>query len=228
MKKETKKTEKGKQLRAGAAGLLFAAAVICYAVGMHRSTEVRWLDAANAQSTVNVQNTADRQDLADTQNAETETAHLVEEALATETEEELLCVYVCGAVAEPGVYHFSAGSRIWEAIEAAGGFHEEAAQAAVNLAQPLTDGAQIWIPTQEEQEKEVQQESFSGQKAGKVNLNTASKERLMTLTGIGEARAEAILAYRQEAGPFLAIEDIMKVSGIKEAAFQKIKDDITV
>lgn len=212
MKKETEKTEKGKQLRAGAAGLLFVAAVICYAVGMHRSTEVRWLDAANAQSTVTVQNTA----------------QFVEETLSIETEEELLCIYVCGAVAEPGVYHFSAGSRIWEAIEAAGGFNEEAAQAAVNLAQPLTDGAQIWIPTQEEQEKEVQQEPFSGQEAGKVNLNTASKERLMTLTGIGEARAEAILAYRQEAGPFLAIEDIMKVSGIKEAAFQKIKDDITV
>lgn len=63
---------------------------------------------------------------------------------------------------------------------------------------------------------------------GKVNINTAGKEELMTLKGIGEARAEDIIRYREENGPFGTIEDIMKVSGIKEAAFNKIKDDITV
>ena len=62
----------------------------------------------------------------------------------------------------------------------------------------------------------------------KVNINTATKDQLMTLTGIGEVRAEDIIAYRQEHGPFRQIEDIMQVSGIKEAAFAKIKDDITV
>ena len=67
-----------------------------------------------------------------------------------------------------------------------------------------------------------------GAVTSKINLNTAVKEQLMTLKGIGEARAEAIIAYRQEYGPFARIEDIMEVPGIKEAAFQKIKEDITV
>ena len=147
-------------------------------------------------------------------------------------------IHVCGEVAAPGVYEMERGSRIYEAVEAAGGLTDVAAADVLNLAQVLEDGQQVRVPDQEEKERLEEQGgalSFvTGGRpeqeapAAKVNLNTATKEQLMTLSGIGEARAEAILAYRQESGGFRTPEDIMKVSGIKEAAFQKIKDEITV
>ena len=147
-------------------------------------------------------------------------------------------IHVCGEVTAPGVYEMERGSRIYEAVEAAGGLTDAAAADVLNLAQVLEDGQQVRVPDQEEKKRlEEQGGALSlvtggrpGQEApaAKVNLNTATKEQLMTLSGIGEARAEAILAYRQESGGFRTPEDIMKVSGIKEAAFQKIKDDITV
>ena len=147
-------------------------------------------------------------------------------------------IHVCGEVAAPGVYEMERGSRIYEAVEAAGGLTDAAAADVLNLAQVLEDGQQVRVPDQEEKERLEEQGgalSFvTGGRpeqeapAAKVNLNTATKEQLMTLSGIGEARAEAILAYRQESGGFRTPEDIMKVSGIKEAAFQKIKDEITV
>lgn len=162
-------------------------------------------------------------------------------------------IHVCGEVTIPGVYDLEEGSRIYQAIEMAGGFTEDAAQDFLNMAESLEDGMKIQVPNRKEagewdtrkavtypestgwtQEKEAagaggfQERSNSNTGTAKVNLNTAAKEQLMTLKGIGEARAEAIIAYRQELGPFTRIEDIMEVSGIKEAAFQKIKEDITV
>lgn len=147
-------------------------------------------------------------------------------------------IHVCGEVAAPGVYEMERGSRIYEAVEAAGGLTDAAAADVLNLAQVLEDGQQVRVPDQEEKKRLEEQGGalslVTGGRpeqeapAAKVNLNTATKEQLMTLSGIGEARAEAILAYRQESGGFRTPEDIMKVSGIKEAAFQKIKDDITV
>ncbi len=147
-------------------------------------------------------------------------------------------IHVCGEVTAPGVYEMERGSRIYEAVEAAGGLTDAAAADVLNLAQVLEDGQQVRVPDQEEKERLEEQGGALSLVAGgrpeqeapaaKVNLNTATKEQLMTLSGIGETRAEAILAYRQESGGFRTPEDIMKVSGIKEAAFQKIKDDITV
>ena len=135
-------------------------------------------------------------------------------------------VHICGEVNNPGVYELAEGSRIFEAVEAAGGFTEEAAQASLNLAQVISDEEQIVILTQDEAAEKARLERE--QAAGIVNLNTASKEQLMTLTGIGESRAEDILRYRQESGGFQAIEEIMNVPGIKESAYLKIKDSITV
>ena len=135
-------------------------------------------------------------------------------------------VHICGEVNNPGVYELAEGSRIFEAVEAAGGFTEEAAQASLNLAQVISDEEQIVILTQDEAEEKARLERE--QAAGIVNLNTASKEQLMTLTGIGESRAEDILRYRQESGGFQTIEEIMNVPGIKESAYLKIKDSITV
>ena len=144
-------------------------------------------------------------------------------------------VHVCGEVANPGIYELPAGSRIYEAVKAAGGFTENAAEESVNLASPIEDGVQIRIYSKEEAETlaagAAPFDGFEASGEGKepvVNLNTATKEELMTLSGIGESRAEDIIRYREENGGFQNIEDIMKVSGIKDAAFQKIKDRITV
>lgn len=157
---------------------------------------------------------------------------------AAEKEEETaagVLVYVCGEVAAPGVYELREGSRIYEAIEAAGGFTEAAAQKALNLAAPVSDGLQITVYTEEEAATAPAGVSAGGEggAAGagagvRINLNTASSQELMQLTGIGESRAADIIRYREENGRFQKIEDIMKVPGIKDAGFQKIKDRITV
>ena len=154
-------------------------------------------------------------------------------------------VHICGAVNRPGVYTFPEGSRVCDAVEAAGGLSEEAAASSLNQAALLSDGLQIVVPTEEELEGLSSQAASSGvfssgifpadgaQNAagsgnGLVNINTASLEELMTLPGIGQTRAEAIVAYRQERGSFQTIEDIMKVDGIKEGSFEKLKEKITV
>lgn len=152
-------------------------------------------------------------------------------------------VHICGAVRSPGVYELPAGSRLIDAVNAGGGFLPEADQSACNLAAVVTDGCQIYIMTEEEshqegnglhtagiQEPQAQSRQALQEEAGeqKVNLNTADADSLKTLPGIGDSRAAAIIAFREEYGYFQRIEDIMKVSGIKQAAFDKIKDKITV
>lgn len=162
----------------------------------------------------------------------------------------LVYIHVCGLVCTPGVYGLPAGSRVYEAIEAAGGFSEAAVPDYLNLAQVLEDGMKKQVPDREQAEEwKARGLTQSGISAGAVsagvqtpgrtgtgeggakamvNLNTASKEDLMTLRGIGESRAEDIIHYREAFGGFKSIEDIMNVSGIKDAAFEKIKDSITV
>lgn len=143
-----------------------------------------------------------------------------------DTSDAEICVYICGAVHEPGVYELPEGSRVHEALEMAGGMTEEAAAYALNLARIAVDGEQIYVPDAEE----IQGQSIlsgSGYEK-KVNINTASMEELMTLTGIGEAKAESIIRYREENGGFQSIEDLMEIGGIKEGVFEKIKDDITI
>lgn len=151
-------------------------------------------------------------------------------------------IYVCGQVKAPGVYEFSKGSRVADALFAAGGMTEQAAKEYLNQAAPLEDGQKVYVPSEEEIEESLQQGmepdgSVAGSEragtsetgnGGRVNLNTAGKAELMTLSGIGESRAEAILAYRQEHGKFKSIEDIKKIEGIKEGIFSRIKDRLTV
>ena len=162
-----------------------------------------------------------------------------------------LVVHICGAVSAPGVYELPAGSRIIDAVEAGGGFLPEADEACCNLAEEIVDGCQIYIMTKSESCADGQTEKKAGIQTspdsdmqttdinvrsnsapalenGLVNLNTADVAALMTLPGIGESRAKAIISYREQHGAFAKIEDIMKISGIKQAAFSKIKDKITV
>ena len=152
-----------------------------------------------------------------------------------EENEGSIWVYVCGEVATPGVYELQEGDRITHAIEAAGGLTEAAGQVYLNQAAHLTDGQRIYVPSKEEEQSLTEELSptdrADGQTAkdtGKVNLNTATKAELLSLNGIGESRAEAILAYREANGRFGNIEDLKKVDGIKEGIFQKIREQITV
>ncbi|MCR5294787.1 MAG: ComEA family DNA-binding protein [Lachnospiraceae bacterium] len=133
-------------------------------------------------------------------------------------------VYVCGEVVSPGVYILPEGSRVYEALALAGGLTEEADERGLNQAEKLSDGQKLTVPAVGSAEETF----FSEADDGKVNLNTADAEKLMSLPGIGEARAADIIAYREQNGPFALPEDIMKVSGIKQAAYDKIKDRITV
>lgn len=147
-------------------------------------------------------------------------------------------VYVCGAVVSPGVYTLPEGSRVYEAVAMAGGLLETAEPRALNQARLLSDGEQITVLTVEEAESgtglppDASQGASSGEPAdssgGKVNLNTADEAGLMTIPGIGESRAKAIIAYREKNGKFQSIEEIMEIDGIKEKMFEKIKDSITV
>lgn len=134
-------------------------------------------------------------------------------------------VYICGFVEQPGVYSVIDGSRIFEVINMAGGLTKEAVAGSINQAETVCDGDMIYIPYEGES---VKFKSGNKEDSGLVNINSASTEQLMTLPGIGESRAKAIVDYREQNGGYNTIEDIMNVSGIKESAFNKIKDYICV
>lgn len=158
-------------------------------------------------------------------------------------------VDVCGAVVNPGVYELEDGARIFQAVDAAGGYLPEAAMNYLNRARSLGDGQQIYVPTETEVEENLefalakvpealsegkntgeleQNESSGGQNEdSRINLNTADAGQLSTLSGIGQSKAEAIVAYREEHGGFTSIEELMNVEGIKEGTFSKIKDKIS-
>lgn len=173
------------------------------------------------------------------------------------TDHQTIFVYVCGAVERPGVYELAGDTRVYQAVEAAGGFLPEACEEYVNQAGILTDGKRLYIPTEDEvrsleeaekdpltaellkqPEEEIvkagglqdtgQMEAQPAEKTtGLVNINTASLDELCTLPGIGEGKARRIISYRESTGRFEQIEDIMKVEGIKEGLFGKIRDLIT-
>ena len=144
----------------------------------------------------------------------------------TSDEDNLLWVHVCGEVNHPGVYSFPEGSRVFDAVEAAGGFTEHADQESVNLAMSLIDEGKIYVPGKEEGNEDSG--SAQGSSDGRINLNTATLEELMTLPGIGEKRAESILKLREEKGSFQTVEELLEAEGIKEGIFQQIKDFVKV
>ncbi len=165
-------------------------------------------------------------------------------------------VYVCGAVGKPDVYCIDGDVRVTDAVDAAGGFTADAGTDYLNLAEPVKDGQKIYIPTRVEIEEALEsgEELYgsvvnittnapgvgtntdiaeksadpSSGSEGLVDINSADKSTLMTLPGIGESKADKIIAYREQNGGFSAIEDIMLVGGIKEGLFNKVKDSICV
>ncbi len=136
-------------------------------------------------------------------------------------EPERVCVYVCGEVACPGVYELAAGSRVKDAISMAGGLSLGADPAAVNQAQKLKDQEKIVVPAKNNP-------SGTPASGGLMNINTATRDQLLTLPGIGEAKAAAIISYREAHGGFQSVEELQKIEGIKSGVFNKIKDSVSV
>ena len=137
-------------------------------------------------------------------------------------------VHICGAVINPGVYKVPAGTRVYQALELAGGSSDDAYLSGINLADKLADGQKVYIPSEGENAEGILSTDSGDVQSVMININTASEAELMTLPGIGQSRAKDIINYRVKNGLFESINDIMKVSGIKEAAFEKIKDLIKV
>lgn len=157
----------------------------------------------------------------------------VEEPESAEKAREMIYVQVTGAVQTPGVYEIPAGSRVFEAVQKAGGMTGEAAPDSINQAVEVHDGDMIVLPTQEEwnrtgESSRVEEVPDTVLSDGRVNINTATAEQLCTIPGIGETRAQSIITYREQNGLFTTIEEIKNVSGIKEGLFQKIKEKIKV
>ena len=176
------------------------------------------------------------------------------ESKKSQTEQEKFMVDIKGEVISPGIYELENNSRVIDVIKLAGGLTENADTTVINLSKKIEDEMVIiiyskwqvenWKETKE-QEKYLQEQCISPKEgqtkndacidntekitttSSVININTATKEELMTLTGIGEAKAEAIISYREKT-PFTKIEDIKNVSGIGDSVYEDIKDYITV
>lgn len=154
------------------------------------------------------------------------------------TEDAAVCVYLCGAVENEDVYSVPAGSRVNDVVVLAGGLSEDAAAQYINLARVVSDGERIYIPYEGDisddmserliQTHDITEDSVDAIGKGLININSADKNELMTLPGIGEKKAEDIIRYREDNGGFKSVEDLMNVDGIKEGTFQKLKDKITI
>ena len=138
-----------------------------------------------------------------------------------------ITVFVCGAVKNEGVYELEVGARANDGLEAAGGFSEDADTVAVNLADVLEDGQKLYFPVSGEQLTDA---SGAGQETSEqslVNINSADAAELMTLPGIGEAKASQIVEYRRKNGAFSCKEDLKNVSGIGDNIYEKLETYIS-
>lgn len=205
-----------------AKSVLFSALIVVFICGCGKNT-AEYIDTDIVQPMESQIKSEETQSAKETENTQIES-----------TEQEEVCVYICGCIKQPGVYFLEMGSRVCDVLEAAGGFTKEAATDYWNQARILSDGEMIYVPTKEEAKTqalpEMSQLNGMSEKntEEKVNINTASKEELMKIPSVGETRAESILAYREEHGLFSDISDIKQVSGIKDGVFDKIKDYIVV
>lgn len=166
-----------------------------------------------------------------------DTTPIITDNMQTQTqykqEDTTITVYVSGEVNSPGLVELPSDSRIADAIKACGDFTPLADKAKINLAQKLTDGMQIQVSRKapvinsNEQVNDTNSNSPNNNSSSNlININTATKEDLDTLPGIGPATAQKIIDYRQEHGNFSSIEDIKNVKGIGEAKFSKMQDKI--
>ena len=142
--------------------------------------------------------------------------------------DEKIFVDVKGAVKHPGVFETTKDKRVKDLIEEAGGLLDDADTATLNLSQKVKDQMVIYVLKHGEKPKQISDGGSSSSNTDVININTANKERLMKISGVGKTKAEAIISYREKNGDFKKKEDITKVRGIGKATFEKIKDKIEV
>ncbi|HDR6267721.1 helix-hairpin-helix domain-containing protein [Bacillus cereus] len=143
----------------------------------------------------------------------------------TKEQKRTIIIDVKGAVSKEGVYEMKEGDRVKDAVQKAGGFLSEVDMKKVNLAQIVQDQMLLYIPSKNESEQGM---FTSSKEDGKIRINTAAKEQLEKITGIGSRKAESILKYREEHGPFQKIEDLLEIDGIGAKSLEKIKGQIII
>ncbi len=140
-----------------------------------------------------------------------------------------IAVHVTGQVKKPGLYYLPAGSRVDEAVRKAGPTGE-AGLDGLNLAAPLSDGQKIYVPDLEEA-REMQMETAAGGGGsgdGRINVNTASRDQLQQLPGVGPVTADKIIRYREQMGPFVDVEDLLQVDGIGQAKLEELRSRVSL
>ena len=142
--------------------------------------------------------------------------------------DEKIFVDVKGAVKHPGVFETTKDKRVKDLIEEAGGLLDDADTSTLNLSQKVKDQMVIYVLKNGEKPKQISDGITSSSSGDVININTANKEQLMKISGVGKTKAEAIISYREKNGDFKKKEDITKVKGIGKATFEKIKDKIEV
>ena len=147
---------------------------------------------------------------------------------AEKRHDEKIFVDVKGAVKHPGVFETTKDKRVKDLIEEAGGLLDDADTSTLNLSQKVKDQMVIYVLKHGEKPKQISDGSTSSTNGDVININTANKEQLMKISGVGKTKAEAIISYREKNGDFKKKEDITKVRGIGKATFEKIKDKIEV
>ena len=147
---------------------------------------------------------------------------------AEKRHDEKIFVDVKGAVKHPGVFETTKDKRVKDLIEEAGGLLDDADTSTLNLSQRVKDQMVIYVLKHGEKPKQISDGGSSSSNTDVININTANKEQLMKISGVGKTKAEAIIAHREKNGDFKKKEDITKVRGIGKSTFEKIKDKIEV
>ena len=144
------------------------------------------------------------------------------------SEPEWIIVDIKGNVVRPGVYEVLNESRVQDVVELAGGFTEEANTLTVNLAEKVQDQMVVYVGGEEDPLAVAQPSSETSSESQKININLASKDELMQLNSIGSVKADNIIKYREEHGPFNSIEEITNASGIGDKTFDSLKENLTI
>lgn len=165
----------------------------------------------------------------------TDTTDLIAETEKENNDVIKMYVDIKGAVKLPGMYEVTSDMRVLNVIDMAGGLKEVADDSQVNFSQRIEDQMVIYIPVEGEELSETviagtnsNTANISKDEEGKINLNQATKEELMTLSGVGEKKAEKIIEYREENGSFKTIEDLKNVNGFGEKSFESLEKYISI
>ena len=173
-------------------------------------------------------NQSKTEDYGDVSFSNTSSESINKDEKTEEKHDEKIFVDVKGSVKHPGVFETTKDKRVKDLIEEAGGLLDDADTSTLNLSQKVKDQMVIYVLKHDEKPKQISDSGSSSSNTDVININTANKEQLMKISGVGKTKAEAIILYREKNGDFKKKEDIIKVRGIGKATFEKIKDKIEV